>query len=74
MKQRNFNIGSDTDIQNSWYWSVLVKNMGSWAKAKQAVLQSRDNVDPTFNLESRLKHSRMAKKRWNIRRLQQSQA
>lgn len=56
-KRRALNVPghSDTDRKNSWYWSVLVKQMGTWKKAEQAVNRSRDMVDPTYNLAYRKK-------------------
>ena len=47
-KKLNFEAHSNTDIKNSWYWSVLVKNMGSWAKARKAIDKSRKMVDPCY--------------------------
>lgn len=47
-KKRNFNHHSETDKKNSWYWSVLVKNLGSWKKAQESINESRDRCDPTF--------------------------
>lgn len=46
--KRNFEAHSENDKKNSWYWSVLVKNTGSWKKAQKAIDESRDRVDPTY--------------------------
>lgn len=41
----------ETDKKNSWYWSVLLKNMRTWKKAEEAIKFSRHRVDPTYQLE-----------------------
>ncbi len=50
-KQFNFNGHGEKDRKDSWYWNVLVKNMGSLVKAKKAVHESRDRVDPLYNFK-----------------------
>lgn len=47
-KYNNIAGHSDSDRKNSWYWNVLVKNLGSWKKAEKAVVQSRKRIDPTY--------------------------
>lgn len=47
-KQYNFQGHGDRDRKNSWYWNVLVKNMGSWKEAKKAVLKSKAITDPLY--------------------------
>lgn len=54
-QKRQFAEHGETDLKNSWYWDVLVKNMGSWAKAKEIVLESKKRYDPTYNLEWKIK-------------------
>lgn len=48
-KKQNFSNHGETDKKNSWYWNVLVKNLGNWKRAEKEVFKSRLRVDPTFN-------------------------
>ena len=49
-KKKNFSPHGESDLKESWYWNVLLKNMGTWQRARQAVHESRDRVDPVYNL------------------------
>ena len=46
--KKNFQSHDFTDRNNSWYWNVLVKELGSWRKAEKVVLESRKRVDPNL--------------------------
>lgn len=50
-KKKNFATHGETDLKESWYWNVLLKNMGDWQKAKEAIHQSKLNTDPLYILE-----------------------
>lgn len=49
-KRRNLAAHSETDIKNSWYWSVLIKNEGSLQKAYDSWNESRKKADLFYNL------------------------
>lgn len=47
-KKKNFSTHGETDRKESWYWNVLLHNMGGWVKAEKAIIDSRKMVDPLY--------------------------
>lgn len=47
-KKPNFSSHGETDRKNSWYWSVLLKNLGNWVEAQKAIEESRKRVDVLY--------------------------
>ena len=53
--KRNFTANGEINKQNSWYWSVLMKNYKTEDEAIQAWMQSRKRADLYYDLGLRLK-------------------
>lgn len=54
-KKRNFAPHGETDRKQSWYWSVLLNNYGSYKKAEEKIHLSRQNTDPLYLANQYLK-------------------
>lgn len=52
---RQFAGHSDSDLKNSWYWNVLLKNMGNWTNAKKAIEKSKKRADLYYDLGLRIR-------------------